>query len=61
VCYAGNTMEEMGMSEQEGDKARALVPVDERRVTLMEGDEVLAMRAEDGTIYLPLRPVCESL
>ena len=49
------------MSEQEGDKARALVPVDERRVTLMEGDEVLAVRAEDGTIYLPLRPVCESL
>ena len=37
------------------------MPVDERRVTLMEGDEVLAVRAEDGTIYLPLRPVCESL
>jgi len=54
-------MEEMGMSEHEGEKARALVPVDERRVTLMEGDEVLAVRAEDGTIYLPLRPVCESL
>jgi len=49
------------MSEQERDKARALVPVDERRVALMEGDEVLAVRAEDGTIYLPLRPVCESL
>jgi len=54
-------MEEMGMSEHEGEKARALVPVDERRVTLMEGDEVLAVRAEDGAIYLPLRPVCESL
>jgi len=49
------------MSEQERDKARALVPIDERRVLLMEGDEVLAVRAEDGTIYLPLRPVCESL
>ena len=37
------------------------MPVDERRVTLMEGDEVRAVRVEDGTIYLPLRPVCESL
>jgi len=54
-------MERVTMDEQEGDKARALVPVDERRVALMEGDEVLAVRAEDGTIYLPLRPVCESL
>jgi len=49
------------MSEQGQDKGRALVPVDQRRVALMEGDEVLAVRAEDGTIYLPLRPVCESL
>jgi len=54
-------MEGVEMSEQERDKARALVPIDERRVLLMEGDEVLAVRAEDGTIYLPLRPVCESL
>jgi len=54
-------VEEVEMSEQERDKARALVPIDERRVLLMEGDEVLAVRAEDGTIYLPLRPVCESL
>ena len=49
------------MDDQEQDKARALVPVDERRVALMEGDEVRAVRAEDGTIYLPLRPMCESL
>ncbi len=46
------------MSEQERDKVRALVPVDERRVTLMEGDEVRAVRAEDGTIYLPVLATC---
>ncbi len=49
------------MNEQGQDTGRALVPVDQRRVALMEGDEVLAVRAEDGTIYLPLRPMCESL
>jgi hypothetical protein len=49
------------MSEQDQGKARALVPVDQRRVVLMEDNEVLAVRAEDGAIYLPLRPICESL
>jgi len=49
------------MSEQGQDTGRVLVPVDQRRVALMEGDDVLAVRAEDGTIYLPLRPMCESL
>jgi hypothetical protein len=52
-CYAGNAREGVRMSEQERDKARALVPV-ERRVALMEGDEVRRVRAEDGTIYLLL-------
>ncbi len=49
------------MSENGQDTARALVPVDQRQVALMEGSEVLAVRAEDGAIYLPLRPMCESL
>ncbi len=49
------------MSEQGQDKATALVPVAQRRVELLDGDEVLAVRAEDGSIYLPLRPICASL
>ncbi len=49
------------MSEQGQDKATALVPVAQRRVELVDGDEVLAVRAEDGSIYLPLRPICASL
>ncbi len=43
------------MSEQGQDKATALVPVAQRR------DEVLAVRAEDGSNYLLLRPICASL
>jgi len=49
------------MSEQGQDKATALVPVAQRRVKVLDGDEVLAVRAEDGSIYLPLRPICASL
>jgi len=49
------------MSEQGQDKAMALVPVAQRRVELLDGDEVLAVRVEDGSIYLPLRPICASL
>ncbi len=49
------------MSEQGQDKTTALVPVAQRRVELLDGDEVLAVRAEDGSIYLPLRPICASL
>jgi len=49
------------MSEQGQDKMTALVPVAQRRVELLDGDEVLAVRAEDGSIYLPLRPICASL
>ncbi len=49
------------MSENGQDTSQALVPVDQRQVALVDGSEVLAVRAEDGTIYLPLRPMCESL
>ncbi len=49
------------MSEQGQDKVTALVPVAQRRVEVLNGDEVLAVRAEDGSIYLPLRPICASL
>ncbi len=49
------------MSENGQDTSQALVPVDQRQVTLVDGSEVLAVRAEDGTIYLPVQPMCESL
>ena len=40
--------------------AQSLVVADQRRVDLL-GDEVLATRVEDGTIYLPVRALCDSL
>ncbi len=39
----------------------ALAVVDQRQVALLDGDEVLAVRAEDGEIYVGLRSVCLSL
>jgi len=39
----------------------ALAVVDHRQVALLDADEVLAMRAEDGEIYVGLRSVCVSL
>ena len=50
----------------EGDRVAphagtALAVVDQRRVTLRDADEVLAVRAEDGEIYVGLRSVCLSL
>ena len=39
----------------------ALTVVDQRHVALLDDDEVLAMRAEDGEIYVGLRSVCLSL
>jgi hypothetical protein len=41
--------------------AAALAVVDQRQVALLDADEVLAMRAEDGEIYVGLRSVCVSL
>lgn len=34
--------------------------IDQRTVDF-EGDEITAVQAEDGTIYIPIRPLCESL
>jgi len=39
----------------------AVIPVEQRHVTLMDGDEVLAARIEPDGIYLPLRPICDNL
>jgi len=41
--------------------AAAVVPVEQRQVMLMDGDEVLAARVESDGIYLPQRPICDSL
>lgn len=49
------------MSDHGQAEALALVPIAQRRVELLDGDDVLAVRADDGTIYLPLRPLCKSL
>lgn len=39
----------------------ALVATAQRSVTLIEGDEVLALRSADGAVYLPLRPICANV
>jgi len=38
----------------------ALVPVEEKLVKFY-GDEVIAVRAADGVVYVPIRPVCDNL
>jgi len=60
-CATLGAQRRAGRSEQGQDKVTALVPVAQRRVEVLDGDEVLAVRAEDGSIYLPPRPICASL
>lgn len=38
-----------------------LIPTEQRHITLMEGDEVVAARVEPDLIYLPLRLLCDNL
>src|SRR2546422_1431077 len=45
----------------ESSAAPVVVPVEQRTVALFEGDDVLAARGDTGDIYLPLRPICDSL
>lgn len=40
--------------------ATALVPVEQRSIDFY-GDELIAMRAEDGTIWVPIRHLCDAL
>lgn len=49
-------MEERGQYQA----GNALVPV-EQKVVYFYDDEVTAVRLEDGSIYIPLRPLCEAL
>lgn len=41
--------------------AITLAAVDQRQIALLEADELLAVRAEDGEIYVGLRSMCASL
>ncbi len=53
------------MSEQQRAAAdtasTVLIPVEQRQITLMEGDEVVAARVNPDAIYLPLRVLCDNL
>ncbi len=46
-----------------GPATRAIVPVaqEQRQVLLAEDEHIVAVRLEDGSIYVPLRQLCESL
>jgi hypothetical protein len=33
----------------------------EQKTVLFYGDEIVAVRVKDGTIYVPVRPICELL
>ncbi len=39
----------------------ALTAAEQRRVALIDTDEILAVRTEDGDIYIPLRKMCGNL
>jgi hypothetical protein len=47
-------------TEETADAGAALVPVSEEMVDFY-GDQVPAVQLEDGTIMVPLRPICENL
>ncbi len=43
------------------DPTTALAVIDQRQVALLEADEILAVRAGDDEIYVPLRGLCANL
>ncbi|MBE2197076.1 MAG: hypothetical protein IAE79_00605 [Anaerolinea sp.] len=42
------------------DNDKALIPVDQRDIDFY-GDMVTAVIAHDGTVYIPIRPICQNL
>lgn len=40
------------------DKALSVI---EQKVVEFYGDEIVAVRVENGTIYVPIRPICDLL
>lgn len=39
---------------------KALAPVEQKNVSFYN-DEIIAVRAEDGSVYVPIRPICDNL
>jgi len=44
-----------------GGTGTALVAVDQRHVALLDEDDILAVRTDDGDIYIPVRALCSNL
>lgn len=42
------------------EESRALMPVEQKEVVFYD-DEIIAVQVEDGTVYVPLRPICDLL
>jgi len=61
----GETEEEATVGTDEivpaQDSTTALAVIDQRQVALLEADEILAVRAGDDEIYVPLRGLCANL
>ena len=41
-------------------KEKAIVPIEQREVEFY-GDEIIAVRTEDGSVHVPVRPICDLL
>ncbi|MCL4266098.1 MAG: hypothetical protein KJ069_23010 [Anaerolineae bacterium] len=48
------------VNDKEMSEEKALAPVDQKQVEFY-GDELTAMLVEDGTVYVPVRPICDYL
>ena len=42
------------------DEERALSVVEQKEVVFYD-DEIVTVRVADGTVYVPIRPICEAL
>ncbi len=42
------------------EESNALMPVEHKEVVFYD-DKIIAFQVEDGTVYVPLRPICELL
>jgi hypothetical protein len=42
------------------DESNSLIPVEQKEVIFYD-DEIIAVQVEDGTVYVPLRPICDLL
>jgi hypothetical protein len=42
------------------DESNSLIPVEQKEVIFYD-DKIIAVQVEDGTVYVPLRPICDLL